>query len=276
LKWLRVAILIVIVVLTTIPIVAGTVVNVTYQPRFSGGITGLTITYITDTDMQLDWAIVAPAVNIMIRAKYGEYPDDIPDVNTAPTDGYLVYYGNGVTTHDTSMNFDENPGALYYAAWGQRADGKWIMLKLTGLMESEVMTLLAIVGFCLGMTYLSFKTSYAAMKFFAGMTWIGLMLYWITNPPTAIPAGTPAHQALTVIFIGIALAVAFMGGGQGYTKETNGEKTEGFRFQVPKFLRGENQDENGNERPVASRRDKMSEYMNRVNNTIEGRRANRR
>lgn len=127
-------------------------VSITWTP--GSGIMDFTITYVSDTELKLDWSIVAPASNIMIRAKYSEYPDDIPNEDTAPSDGYLVYYGNALTITDTSMNFNETPGGLYYRAWGQRADGKWIVIPLQGWEESARMVTLTASILFLGMACL--------------------------------------------------------------------------------------------------------------------------
>ena len=91
----------------------------------TGGISNFTVTYVTDTDMHLSWSFIGDAVNIMIRSKYGSYPANIPNSTTTPSDGNLVYYGSGTSFDDTSMNFDQNPGSLYYSAWAQKADGTW-------------------------------------------------------------------------------------------------------------------------------------------------------
>ncbi len=120
-------------------------ITITFTPLTSEGINSFLITYVSDTDILLSWTLGASVDKIMVRAKYGEYPANIPDINTAPTDGYLVYYGNGTEVHDTSMNFDENAGVLYYRAWAQQADGTWNMNTSSGSKESKEVVLIALL-----------------------------------------------------------------------------------------------------------------------------------
>ena len=130
-------------------------------PLFSAGITGFTITYISDTQLDLDWNNGSAVSQVMVRAKYGEYPADIPDEDTAPSDGYQVYYGAGTSASDTSMDFDENPGKLYYRAWAQKADGKWFVTPVEDAEESRAMFFLALVILAGGLTaaMLAFRQS---------------------------------------------------------------------------------------------------------------------
>jgi hypothetical protein len=134
----------IILLLNVVPIYANTSVNITVSgvPEVSIGITDFLITYINDKQMDLTWGYSGTVDRIMIRAKYGSYPANIPDISTAPTDGYLVYYGNGVGTSDTSMDFDQNPGILYYSAWGQNTDDTWQLITSQGNKESKAVTML--------------------------------------------------------------------------------------------------------------------------------------
>jgi hypothetical protein len=118
------------------------------------------------------------------------------------------------------------------------------------------------------------KSAFWVLKFFSGMCWWAMAIWWINSG--VVTDGSPIQIIVFILFIGIGLAIAFMGGGQGYVREKNGERVEGFRFQVPRFLRGENQDENGNEKPRVTRRERMSNYLDRVNDAVDGRRDIRR
>ena len=92
----------------------------------------------------------------MVRGKYGGYPADIPNDTTDPSDGYLVYYGSGSLVSDTSMNFDQNPGLLYYKAWAQKADGTWYIATGTGSKESRVVLFIGMIFLVFGLTIASF------------------------------------------------------------------------------------------------------------------------
>ena len=79
---------------------------------------GFTITYISDTQLDLTWTVGLGANNTMIRAAYGREP-------TSRTDGYLVYYGNATFASDTALNLDEIALPIYYRAWSETASGVW-------------------------------------------------------------------------------------------------------------------------------------------------------
>lgn len=78
--------------------------------------TAFTLTHVHDQLITIDWTIPAPYDQVIIRAKYGEYPVE-PVLGEMPTDGYLVYSGNGTSANDTSMNLDYSGDQLYYRAW---------------------------------------------------------------------------------------------------------------------------------------------------------------
>jgi len=174
-KWLRLLLLLPLALSLLAPAIAlagnEISVTVTASPLFTGGITSFTITYVSDTNLKLDWVMGGDAVQVMIRAKYGAYPADIPDQFTAPTDGYLAYYGAGLTTNDTSMNFDQNPGYLHYKAWAQRGDGTWHTDVATGLQESKVMLLLTFAFLALTLTAVMFVTRSGMLGWPAAMFW---------------------------------------------------------------------------------------------------------
>jgi hypothetical protein len=178
--------------LNVAPVFAATtqVVTITATPATTAGILNFTITYISDTYLKLDWGFAPGTTDIMIRAKYGEYPDDIPDVFTAPTDGYLVYYGNGITADDTSMDFDDNPGYLFYKAWGQNADGTWQVATSTGAEESRVMQLIAIIILAAIVSYFSLRSSNILLGLAASMPWIILIVYTRANPIAGLDTGS--------------------------------------------------------------------------------------
>jgi len=102
-KWLVTILMTLAVSMTPVVVYAATtaVVNVTNSPSFSQGIMSFTVTYISDTEMDLAWTDDATVANVMVRAKNGGYPSDIPNENTAPSDGYLVYYGTDLSAVDT-------------------------------------------------------------------------------------------------------------------------------------------------------------------------------
>jgi len=91
-------------------------VQVIAVPDMGDYISSFTVTYVSDTQVDLEWTYGAAVTNVMVRAKYGSAPTGI-------SDGYLVYYGNALLASDTSMNFDENAGIIYYRIWGETTPG---------------------------------------------------------------------------------------------------------------------------------------------------------
>jgi hypothetical protein len=253
--------------LLPIPALAATI-TVTLVPAVTGGITGFVITYINEKQIDMDWGYdPATTVNrIMIRAKYGEYPADIPNPATTPSDGYLVYYGNGIHTSDTSMDFDQNPGAIFYKAWGQNADGTWQVTTNTGYKESQIMTLLFFLGFAGVMTFFGIKSTYWILKVLAGFCWWAIAAYWITNKPTNITSGSSTDTIVVILLIFIGVAMVFMP--FWFTKNENGQEVpRGFRFSSK---------EDEEETPQPTRDDRTSDYSRRVNGALNGRMVRRR
>lgn len=189
-KWLVTILAVLVIGLSPVIVLADTtaVVNVTNSPSFSQGIMSFTVTYISDTEMDLAWTTDATVVNVMIRAKYGTYPANIPDENTAPSDGYLVYYGTDLTAVDTSMNFDQSPGSLYYSAWAQKADGTWYTNLSTGSEESRVVLFIAFVVMALGLTIAAFMAKTTA----SGMLRIASVVAWLIMIPLAFGQNWPS------------------------------------------------------------------------------------
>lgn len=112
----------------------------------------------------------------MVRAKYGGYPTDIPDQNTSPFDGYLVYYGGGNTVSDTNMDFNNTTLQVFYKAWAQKLDGTWYTDTSSGSKESvnlielahnigQFLPLLIVLGF----TLIAYITHWKLLIFLAGL-----------------------------------------------------------------------------------------------------------
>lgn len=179
-----------------ISVSAGNVVTVTMNPLFTGGINSFTITYVTDTQMDLDWTYGGDTANVMVRAKYGNYPANIPNQFTTPSDGYLVYYGSGLSASDTSMNFDQNPGYLYYMAWAQRGDGTWHLDVSSGKEESKQLILIAMIISPLAIMGLGWRFKQAWLLWLACPFWVILGIYIAYNE-TWFP--TDAQRSLILI-----------------------------------------------------------------------------
>lgn len=181
-------------------------VTITADPAVTTGILNFTITYISETQLDLSWAYDAGAVNIMIRSKWNGYPDDIPDSLTTPSDGVLVYYGNGVAFSDTSMNFDDNLGTLYYKAWAQKADGSWFTDAETGTEESEIVTLIALFGLGCAFGYFAIKQRSMLFAIISSAVWLSVLAYTRMYPIGEMTTGDASDTAIL-----LALLAAMVG-----------------------------------------------------------------
>jgi len=204
-RFLRVLVVIVIVVLPILPSVvfADTTAEVTIfaTPATSHGITSFTITYINETQIDLEWTVDPTVDKVMVRAKYGEYPDDIPNENVAPSDGYLVYYGFEFSTSDTSMDFDTNLGILYYKAWAQKPNGKWYVETSEGFKESEVVTLILIFGFGLVISGWAIHKKEPVIGLVGSAVWLAAIAYTRANPIGSMTTGDVADTAVLIALI---------------------------------------------------------------------------
>jgi hypothetical protein len=207
-KILRLALVVIILLMQATPVLASGFdqINVVARPRTTGGIIGFTIIYVSDTQLDFSWTFGSGAVNIMIRGKYGSYPADIPDSFTAPSDGYLVYYGSATSCSDTSMNFNENAGTLYYKAWGQRADGTWFTTTSTGAKESKQLIFLGMIA----LAVIPMALGYAVKK--SWLLWLAIPFWFILSLYMAYYEDwfpVTAQRSLLLIGVGAAIGLGF-------------------------------------------------------------------
>jgi hypothetical protein len=251
--------------LNVVPVYAATTQDVTITATPGGaGILTFVATYISETQIDLDWTVTGDVDKVMVRAKYGSIPADIPDEDTAPTDGYLVYYGAGLSSSDTSMDFDANPGPLNYKAYAQKADGKWYLVSKTDWKESALMTLIFFAVFAGILSFIGSRSSFYFLKFLAGLAWWATAFYWIGNPPSTIVAGSSVHQVVLVLFIIVGLAFMLMP--YWYTKTENGQE-EGKGFKMP-FQKTKEEEEDYRTRNMPTRKERNSDYINRLNRRL--------
>ena len=196
------------------------IITIIGNPLTTGGILNFTVVYVTDYQMDMTWGFGAGTDNIMIRGKYGSYPADIPNINTAPSDGYLVYYGNATSTSDTvvDMSFNQvddisdnsnTPFTIYYKAWGRNADGTWQMMPGTGSKESRELILLTIGLITLLLTIFAWvaymQKSMTASMMLHGVCiilWI-VVAYFLYNQTYT----GNTYMPTAVAFVGLAMAI---------------------------------------------------------------------
>lgn len=217
LRWIlrtaRISAVFLLLLLLTTPVLAADYqqVVVVAQPRFGAGILNFNAQQISENEIYFSWSYAANVTGIMIRGNYGSYPDDIADAMTAPSDGFLVYSGNGT---DYTYNFDENISTLYIKAWGQNVDGSWITDPDTALKESA-MTFLAFFGTLLlasiGLTGFMFYSKNSMLGFPCLILWslTGGICYLFSSSETMTTYETILKlMGFAFLFLGIFAAYA--------------------------------------------------------------------
>ena len=200
-KWLRLFIPILVLswlILPTPVQAANPVVTITVSAWVVGAPGGLTITYIDNNTLRIDWVKGVDAENTMVRAKYGSAPIGI-------TDGYQVYYGTGVTVNDTSVDVDNTINELYYTAFSQNIDGDWGINGVSGVFESAVMILIALLLLSLVFTVCSYVFKKGALAFAGAGGWIATAVYCYTTST----AEWDIYYILFFLACGLVIASAF-------------------------------------------------------------------
>ena len=131
---------------------------------------GFTITYISDTELELSWTPGVGANNTMVRAAYGREPE-------SRTDGYLVYYGNATVASDTALNLDEVASPIYYRAWSQSASGAWEETGSSDFLEGPALKLIAFVILCMSVMIWGWRIKKVSVLFISLMCWMGFAAY---------------------------------------------------------------------------------------------------
>ena len=197
------------IMLATIPIavLAGNTATMVNAPAYSVGITSFTVTYVSDTEMDLNWTYDATVANVMVRAKYGQYPANPPNSATAPSDGYLVYNGSGLSAVDTSMDMNQNAGTLYYSIWGQKGDGSWYLIPSQSSKESKEVILIALLGLAIGLSYFAIKGKNILLAVLASASYLILWFYNQSTPIAGFVAGSGGDRVVEVVLLGLMCAV---------------------------------------------------------------------
>lgn len=198
-KWF-IALTLLIILLVPIPVLAATSTDITVTAV--GWICeapgGLTLTYISDYEVGISWTKGEGATNTMVRAKYGSAP-------TSRTDGYQVYYGDGTSTSDTGVNFDETVSQVYYRAWSQNATGVWEETGVSDLIEGVSMILIALIILAMGFTITSYIFKKGMLAFAGAGAWMIAGVYCLTRSLET----WDVYFSLFWLFTGLTIACAF-------------------------------------------------------------------
>jgi len=129
------------------------------------------------------------------------------------------------------------------------------------------MTIIIVAGI---FTFVAVRSSYYILRFFAGVAWWAVGVWWIYNPLAA--AGSPVNDImLTLAFFG-GLALMLMMAWR--TDTINGREVSGFHISIPGFLGGQSEEDELAERQRMARtsRDRRADYRERADSAIRGRR----
>ena len=201
-KW-RFLVILLIMLLHSTPVFADTSagVTVTSHGYICGSPDGLIATYVSETNVQLDWAKGVGAENTIVVAKYGSEP-------TSRSDGYIVYSGNGTTYNDIGVSLDETATYVYYKAWSQSATGVWeIIGSNTAWMGGTGMILIALFLLCGFLSFLSLRSRNVLVAIGAAISWLFVLIYTRDNPIGGITVGSIGDQMFLLLCIGMAMAL---------------------------------------------------------------------
>lgn len=200
--------------------------SVNINMKFTTGITNFVITYVSDTDMHLSWNYDPSAYeNVMIRSSYVTYPADITDPAVAPSNGNLVYYGNGTTFDDTSMDFNQNAGSIYYKMWAQKIDGTWEIVTSSGTKESREVILIALIALGVICSYFGIVKRQWLFTIGGAAAWFLLIPYTRTNPIASVGSTTDTM----FLFICGAMAIGTIITTMVMNNNHNAEQQEKYR-----------------------------------------------
>lgn len=156
---------------------------------------GFTVTRINDNLVRITWGLPAGAENITIRGKMGDYP-------SSPTDGYLVYAGNGTIAYDNGVNLDLLGARMQYVAYTQNGTGAWSWAPVKGTVEGIAVFMLGLCFLALGLTVGGFYLRRVVLVIGSAMAWLLIGVYGYVQA-----AGVMTSIYYWVFWFGIAMAI---------------------------------------------------------------------
>lgn len=175
LKWI-VSILVAGLLLLPVVLVwaANPVVVITVQAWVVGNPDGLTLTYISDTEIHIEWEPNPAADITMVRAAYGHLPEDTED-------GYEVYRGVGTNCTDDAVDL-ATPSIIYYRGWSGDVGGNWTAYfgsADTGGMMSLSFLFLTLVALSFGLFVIAFRWKDMLLSYASALTWFAVGFWWL-------------------------------------------------------------------------------------------------
>jgi len=177
-------------------------ITVTARGYVGAAPSGLTVAYISDYEVGLNWTKGVDIENTMIRVDWGRTP-------TSRTDGYLLYYGNATSyLHFTSIATGTAP--IHYALWNQRADGMWVEDSTTAEVSFMSLTVLFVATLILGLALFiaAFRWKDILLSYAAALTWMAIGFWWIVGDLTNF--GLSEDWSRILVYVPFVLAFSVL------------------------------------------------------------------
>jgi len=134
------------------------------------------------------------------------------------------------------------------------------------------MTDVMILALCLGLTYISLKTSFYILKVLAGISWFG-MGAWVIAHPIGDNASSPVQTIIMLVCFFVGISMFFLP--FWTTKISNGREV-GSGWKLPFMPSDEDEEAERQRSYMPSRQERNAAYSQRVRGALHGRRTNRR
>jgi hypothetical protein len=274
-KWF--VIILVAVSLGMVPVVvsAATTQEVTVTATPGYGIISFEVEYISDTQIDLSWVTDDSVTKVMVRAKFNEDLDEIPDEDTEPSDGNLVYYGDASSTSYWT-NLETTSYPLYFKIWGQKEDETWYTGAESGFTEGKAMVLAIFGGLALGLSFFGWRSRHLIACIAAAGTWIFLWWYIQGNVTAVTGAGL---QLITVICFALAITMLLLGVFRAITVKSTTDVATTYDENEHSGVKGLIHRINADETPSktkSSNYESAEEYRSKVRSALGRNRPRRR
>ncbi len=123
----------------------------------------------------------------------------------------------------------------------------------------------------IGLSFVAAKTTYYPMKAIAGLMWVGVAMFWMSNAPASITKGSNVDVVITTVFWIIAFAFMFMT--FWYSKNENGQEVgRGFKVTINRLI-GKESEERKPSYFTGSHSDRALRHEERVSAALRGERS---
>jgi hypothetical protein len=141
-----------------------------------------------------------------------------------------------------------------------------------------------IMAFCAVISFISFKSTFYGLKLISGMSWFGMLIWFLNTNIVGFEEGTGARTAIVVITIGFGLMIPIAGLFRGVQRtdrwsNSNGNDVEETHtsFHLPSWMHNMTVDENSPEHKRENLNRHRAEYEDKWDRAMRtGKYSNRR